>query len=78
MSIAEPPRMTANELLTRAGVAEVWQVNPTMRTVTVYADGGRRVSHLHEDDELTGGTVLPGFACRVAEMFPPRASAPGA
>jgi Uma2 family endonuclease len=56
----------------RAGVAEVWQVNPTTRTVTVYAEGGRRVAHLHEDDELTGGTVLPGFACRVGELFPPR------
>lgn len=62
----------------RAGVPEVWQVNPTTRTVTVYADGGRCVSHLHEDDELTGGTVLPGFACRVGGLFPPRAPATGA
>lgn len=57
----------------RAGIPLVWQINPSTRTVTVYADGGRQIVLLHEGDELTGGDVLPGFRCQVAEIFPPRA-----
>jgi Uma2 family endonuclease len=56
----------------QAGIPLIWQVYPATRTVVVYADGGRHVSHLHESDDLTGGTVLPGFTCRVSELFPPR------
>lgn len=56
----------------QAGIPLVWQINPSTRTVTVYADGGRQIVLLHEGDELTGGDVLPGFRCQVAEIFPPR------
>ena len=50
------------------GVRMVWVINPEDRTVTVYrnADEGRV---LHENANLTGDEVLPGFACKVAELF---------
>lgn len=60
-----------------AGVPLVWLVNPDTRTVTVYRQGGAGIDLLHADDELTGGDVLPGFACRVGAVFPP-ATVPGA
>lgn len=53
-----------------AGVRIVWVVNPETRTVIVHrADGS--VSKLLENGELSGEDVLPGFECRVAEIFPP-------
>jgi Uma2 family endonuclease len=54
----------------RAGVRLVWVVNPEARMVEVHrADG--TVTKLHEQDELTGEDVLPGFRCRLSELFPP-------
>lgn len=51
-----------------AGVQLVWIVNPRNRTVTIRrADGTSTV--LHENDELTGESVIPGFRCRVSELF---------
>ena len=52
-----------------AGVSLVWVVNPDARTVHVYRPD-QTVSRLDAGDELDGGTVLPGFRCRVAELFP--------
>ena len=50
------------------GVAVVWLVDPEGRSVTVH-----RLNQLPQvyegDDELTGEPELPGFRCRVAEMF---------
>lgn len=52
-----------------AGAEVVWVVNPRARTVTVHsADGTARI--FSADEELAGGSLLPGFACRVAELFP--------
>lgn len=50
------------------GVRLVWVVDPEARTVTVYRspDEGRI---LHASATLTGEDVLPGFSCRVAEIF---------
>ncbi len=50
------------------GVLIVWVVDPRQRTVTVYRspDEGRV---LHESATLSGEEVLPGFICRVAELF---------
>ncbi len=53
-----------------AGVPLVWVVNPLQRTVTVYTAGVPSPTLLGPEDELTGGDVLPGFACRVADLFP--------
>ena len=51
-----------------AGVRLVWVVNPSTRTVRVHrADGtGTR---LRQTDELSGEDVVPGFRCRVGELF---------
>jgi Uma2 family endonuclease len=50
------------------GVRLVWVADPEDRTVTVYTKpGGGTV--LWEDATLTGGDVLPGFTCPVAEFF---------
>ena len=53
-----------------AGVRLVWIVNPDLRVVRTYAADGT-CRWLREDDELTGGDVLPGFVCRVETFFPP-------
>jgi Uma2 family endonuclease len=50
-----------------AGVKLVWVVNPASRTVRVQA--GPNGAILRSDDTITGGDVLPGFECRVAEFF---------
>jgi Uma2 family endonuclease len=51
-----------------SNVRMVWVVDPEDRTVTVYrsADESRL---LHESAMLSGEDVLPGFSCRVGELF---------
>jgi Uma2 family endonuclease len=51
-----------------AGVQVVWTVDPTRRTVVVHRSPTEGVT-LHEQDELDGEAVVPGFRCRVAEIF---------
>lgn len=61
----------------RAGTRLVWVVNPERRTVLIYrADG--TVGLRREADELAGEDVLPGFACRVGELFPAAVAGHGA
>jgi Uma2 family endonuclease len=50
------------------GVKVVWLVDPEMRTVTVYREP-LVGTELDEGATLDGGDVLPGFSCKVAEMF---------
>jgi len=52
----------------QSGVRMVWIVDPEDRTVAVYRsmDEGRV---FHENATLSGEDVLPGFTCRVAELF---------
>ena len=57
------------------GTRVVWVVDPNARRVTVYR-GRHDVWPLAADDELVGGDVLPGFAIRVRELFPPVVGAP--
>jgi Uma2 family endonuclease len=55
----------------RVGVPLIWVINPKSRTATIYrSDGLRR--YIHEDDELLGEEVVPGFRCPLREIFPPR------
>jgi Uma2 family endonuclease len=56
------------EDLLRAGVRLVWVVNPASRTVWVRRADGTSAT-FHEQDELTGEDVLPGFRCRVGDLF---------
>jgi len=50
------------------GVKVVWIVDPIDETVTVYRSG-KRPKLFNADDELSGDRELPGFRCRVAEIF---------
>lgn len=51
-----------------AGARLVWVLWPETRTVSVYpAHGDAR--DLGEADSLDGGDVLPGFSCRVGDLF---------
>ena len=68
------PRDSAREVRDKAqmwlsfGVRIVWVVYPDARAVELHTvDGGRRM--LAESDTLDGGDVLPGFSCRVGDIF---------
>jgi Uma2 family endonuclease len=61
----------------RAGVRLVWVISPTNRTVRVYRLDGSS-SSVRADGELDGEDVLPGFRCRVADLFPQPPAAPAA
>ena len=52
-----------------AGVRLVWVIDPDNRTVTIRALEADQPMELREHDELTGGDVLPGFRCRVSDLF---------
>jgi Uma2 family endonuclease len=51
-----------------AGVQLVWFVNPAAHTVAVYTTPEQSLL-LGEADVLDGGTVLPGFALPLRELF---------
>jgi Uma2 family endonuclease len=50
------------------GVRLVWFVYPEARTVYIHRPDGT-TARLTEADTLSGESVVPGFACRVAELF---------
>jgi len=51
-----------------AGVRAVWMVNPKKRTVRLHTALEQSIL-LNENQSLDGGTVLPGFAVRVSDLF---------
>lgn len=51
-----------------AGASLVWVVNPKSRTVTVHRSA-TEIGILTAGDELRAEDLLPGFHCRVGEMF---------
>jgi Uma2 family endonuclease len=51
-----------------AGSRAVWIIDPRRRNVSVYRSM-TDVTLLSEGDELDGGEVVPGFRCKVAEIF---------
>ena len=51
-----------------AGVGLIWVVNPPTRTVLVRRPDGS-AAEVGENGELDGEQVLPGFRCRVSELF---------
>lgn len=51
-----------------AGTRMVVVVNPRKRTVTVYRSQ-TDITILRETDVLSGGDVLPGFSCQIADLF---------
>jgi Uma2 family endonuclease len=68
------PNDTASEIQAKvdqwleAGVQLVWVLYPSTRSAMVYQQDGR-VMLLHADDTLGGEPILPGFACRVGDLF---------
>ena len=56
--------------LLAAGVRLIWVVIPADRRVEVHRLRGPGTI-LRENDELTGEDVLPGFRCRVGDLFLP-------
>ena len=52
------------------GSQQVWVADPERVTVTVYRPGAEPQT-LGEDDELSGGDLLPGFTTPVWRLFRP-------
>jgi Uma2 family endonuclease len=51
-----------------AGVRMVGVINSELRSAKVYLpDGG--IQPIREEQELNGGDVVPGFVCRLADIF---------
>lgn len=51
-----------------SGVRLVWIVYPDTRSVVVY-ESLKEISTFTAEDTLSGGGVVPGFECKVAEVF---------
>lgn len=51
-----------------AGARAVWVINPKQCGVSVYRSPTDLI-RLSEGDELEGGDVVPGFRCKVSEIF---------
>ena len=51
-----------------SGARLVWHVFPEVRTVTVYTSPTASQDYA-AGDELSGGDLLPGFTCRVGDLF---------
>jgi Uma2 family endonuclease len=51
-----------------AGTLMVWNLYPKSITATVHRPGVEPVT-LEADDEIDGGDLLPGFRCRVGDLF---------
>jgi Uma2 family endonuclease len=54
-----------------AGVSLAWVINPETRVLLVFHADRTDSSRLRDDDELTGEDVLPGFRCKVRDIFAP-------
>ncbi|MFN0108896.1 MAG: Uma2 family endonuclease [Blastocatellia bacterium] len=51
-----------------AGVRQVWLISLEEREIHVY-DSAKTIRVLSEDDDLTSDVLLPGFHCRVSDLF---------
>lgn len=52
----------------KAGVEQVWMIDPETRTVNVYTSVKKMKRH-SSGDTFSGGTVIPGFTLPVSELF---------
>lgn len=52
----------------RSGVTEVWVIDPEQRSVTIHRPDVAAL-HFDGDDLLTRPEFLPGFECRVSDLF---------
>ena len=51
-----------------AGVQQVWLISLEEREIHIY-DSPKAIRVLSEGDDLTSDTLLPGFRCRIGELF---------
>jgi Uma2 family endonuclease len=51
-----------------AGFGIVWVVDPVKKHVMIHRRDGS-VAKVHENEEISGETALPGFRCKVAELL---------
>lgn len=51
-----------------AGVRQIWLISLELREVHVY-DAPKSITYLTEEDELINENLLPGFRCRISELF---------
>lgn len=58
-----------------ANVALIWVINPEKHTIRIHRRDGT-VTQLREADTLSGEQVIPGFQCRVSELFQLPGSSP--
>lgn len=66
-NMADEVEMKRIEYL-QAGVELIWIIYPVSQTIHVCA-APRRIDVLGTEDELDGGTVLPGFRLKLADLF---------
>jgi Uma2 family endonuclease len=59
----------------QAGVKLIWVVHPVLRAVEVFR-GDQTVNWFWAEGELSGEDVIPGFRCRVGDLFPKEAAPP--
>jgi Uma2 family endonuclease len=50
------------------GVRQVWLISSEHKTITIYSSA-TQTTILTETDELASEELLPGFRCRIAELF---------
>ena len=77
-SITSPPEWTAADIVEEMaqklrdylghGVRMVWYVEPASRQIRVFTDFGLEKT-LTLNDELSGGSVLPGFRWPIGLLF---------
>jgi Uma2 family endonuclease len=51
------------------GVPLIWVIDPENEIAFIHRKDGT-VTKLHKSDDLSGEDVLPGFACRLGDLFP--------
>ena len=52
----------------QAGVQLVWVIHPSSHSAVIHRSNGD-VRELNADDSLDGEDVVPGFSCRVGDLF---------